>query len=144
MKNCIYILLLSIAFISCEKEKTISEELVGDWMYEREANSNISNFEDLDTAGLMSFASDETGIWSQSNGFVNYSLEWDLQSNDEKISITKFLNGSQVLFPINRIYDLQRTDEDNFTFTYDTEFDVVFDTINVLQQFEQIILKRIK
>jgi len=144
MKNWISILLIVFISISCGKEKTISEELAGEWLYEREAFNSFSPLEDPDTAGFMSFRDDETGNWMKSNSFPNYDFEWDLQSNDQKIAMTKYLTGFGTNFPITTVYDLKRTDEDNFTLTNHFKFESNIDTIEGFEQFENIILLRMK
>ncbi len=142
MRNYICILLIVISAISCGKEKTISEELVGDWFYERETFNSFSIFEDPDTEGFMSFSEDETGNWSQANGFQDFSLEWDLQANDTKIAITRYLIDQPTIFPSTLIYDLQREDEDNFTFTFHIKVESPIDSLEEFEQFENIILTR--
>lgn len=144
MRPLLFIFLISIIFSSCGKEKTISDELVGDWLYERETFNSFTTFEDPDTEGYMSFKEDETGNWSANSTSLNFSLEWDLQSNDEKISITKYIIGQQNVFPSSTIYDITRTDEDNFTFTFHFKAESIIDTIEPFEQFENIILTRME
>lgn len=144
MKKGALLLFVLICFLSCGKEKTISDELVGDWLYERETFNSFSTFEDPDSEGYISFREDETGNWSTSSGFLNFSLEWDLQSNDEKIAITKYGLELQILFPSMTLYDIKRTDEDNFTFTYHIKTESPIDTIEGFEHFENIILSRME
>ena len=144
MKNGILFLFVVICIMSCGKEQTTSDELVGEWFYERETFNSFSSFEDPDTDGFISLSPDETGPWSTSSGFLNYNLEWDLQSNDEKIAFTKYVVGQQNIFPFTTIYDLKRTDENNFTLTYHIKTEPPIDTLDGFEQFENIILTRIE
>lgn len=144
MKKGVLFLFVVICMFSCGKEKTRSDELVGDWLYERETFNSFSTFEDPDTEGYITFREDETGNWSQSIGFLNFSLEWDLQANDEKISITKYALETQIIFPSSTVYDLKRMDEDNFTLTFHIKTESPSDSIPGFEQFENIILKRMK
>lgn len=144
MKKGILFLFIVVCMFSCAKEKTISEELVGDWFYERETFNSFSSFEDPDTEGYISFNEDETGNWNPSLGFLNFSLEWDLQSNDEKISITKYALDPAFFFPSSTLYDMKKTDEDNFTFTFHIKTESSIDSLEGFEQFENIILSRMK
>ena len=129
---------------SCSKEKTISDELVGEWLYERETFRSSSTFEDQDTRGTMSFLEDETGRWTPVQGFSEFDIEWDLQSNDTKISITKVLEGTTSSYNIGLVYDLNRNDEDSFTFTRHIKFESPIDSLEDFEQFENIILTRLE
>ncbi|MDF1696638.1 MAG: hypothetical protein P1U56_12430 [Saprospiraceae bacterium] len=143
MRSITWVLMIALISISCSKNKTISEELVGEWNYERETFNSFSTFEDPDIGGTMVFQDDETGLWSQSNGVFDYDLEWDLQVNDEKIALTKYPNTIGLSIPFTTIYDLTRIDEDNFRLRFHIKFDSPIDTIESFEQFENIILERI-
>lgn len=143
MKNICFMILMLIFCISCGKEKTVSEELVGEWLYERETFNSFSVFEDPDTQGTMIFNEDETGIWASSLGFSEFKIEWDTQVDDSKISITRRLIGSPSSFETGIIYDLTRTDENNFTFTRHIKFEAPADSLDAFEQFENILLTRI-
>ncbi|MEM9544971.1 MAG: hypothetical protein AAGA77_03315 [Bacteroidota bacterium] len=144
MKNYLLFVLLVLVGLGCGKEKTISDELVGDWFYERETHISFSSFDDPDTEGFMSFNDDETGYWESSNGFQSFDLEWDLQMNDSKISITKYFVDQTALFPSNTIFDLTRENEDEFRLTFHLKFESPIDSIETLEQFENIILTRME
>jgi RecQ family ATP-dependent DNA helicase len=124
-------------------KKTISEELVGDWLYERETFNSFSTFEDPDKKGMMVFREDETGMWDSANNFNKFDFEWDLQSNDEKISITKY-HKSQHFFASSTIYDITRADEDNFTFRFHLKLESHIDSLEEFEQFENIIISRVR
>ena len=87
MKN--YFLLFCISLfigISCSENKTVEDDLIGEWIYERETFFSGSTFEDSDVKGTMIFNKDETGIWESANGFsISNEIEWDLQRMDSKI-----------------------------------------------------------
>ena len=142
-KILLFFSIVVLAF-SCSEEKTVGDELVGDWLYERETFNSFTTFEDPDTEGYMSFREDETGNWSAHETMLNFSLEWDLQANDEKIAITKYIIGHQNVFPSTTIYDITRTSEDKFTFTFHFKTESVIDTIEPFEQFENIILTRME
>jgi len=144
MKNFGFVLLILLFAISCAKEKTISEELVGEWVYERETFNSFSTFEDPDTQGNMTLRKDETGDWIPSLGFTNFEIEWDLQADDTKISITKSIVGVPSTVEVGTIYTLNRMDEDNFTITRHIKFEAVADTLEPFEQFENIILTRLE
>jgi hypothetical protein len=144
MKKGLLFLLVIIITLSCGKEKTISDELVGEWFYERETFNSFSSFEDPDTQGIITLNEDETGNWSTSAGFLNFDLEWDLQSNDSKIAITKSVLGQLNIFPYTTIYDLKRTDENYYTLTYHFKTESSIDTLEGFEQFENIIITRMK
>ena len=144
MKKTIWLCCVVLLTLSCQKEKTVSEELIGDWLYERETFNSFTSFEDLDTEGYISFREDETGNWSSNGGFIDYELEWDLQQNDAKISITKYPLNQPFLFPISTIYDLKRTSEDEFTFTFHIVAESPIDSLENFEQFENVILTRMK
>lgn len=129
--------------ISCGKEKTISEELVGNWVYERETFNSFSSFEDPDVAGFINLREDETGDWTPSSGFLNFDLEWDLQAEDQKIAITKSFPDFETPILITRVFDLTRNSEDSFTFRFHQKFESQVDTLEDFEQFENIILTRL-
>ncbi|MFT6334754.1 MAG: hypothetical protein ACI86M_002169 [Saprospiraceae bacterium] len=70
MKNYIKLLCLSLLIgFSCSEGRTVEDDLVGEWIYERETFSSESTFEDPDTRGVMTFNEDETGTWISDDGF---------------------------------------------------------------------------
>lgn len=146
MKNGIILLLFVMVSISCSSDKTISEELEGTWLYEREVFSSGTNFDDPDVRGVISLAADETGEWdSDSPDAFNFGfdLEWDLQANDTKIALTRsFKTFTDTIFSTT-IYTISRKDEDNFTFTHHIKHDSPIDSIEGFEIFENIILLRI-
>ena len=144
MKQFLILLLIAFVSVSCGKEKTVHDELIGDWLYERETFNSFTTFEDFDTEGYISFRDDETGNWSSNEGFIDFSLEWDLQADNEKISITKYPLNQPFLFPINTIFDLKRTNEDYFSLTFHIIAESPIDTLADFEQFENIILTRME
>lgn len=144
MRLIFKIVLCSILCISCAEEKTIKEELVGEWVYERETFDSNSSVDDFDTQGFMILHEDETGTWTPFNGFFYYDVEWNIQSNDQKISMTKYKMGNQNTSIVNTIFDLKRMDEDNYTLTYYLAYKSEIDTTETIENFENIILTRLE
>ena len=144
MKN--YFLLLCISLfvgISCSETRTLEDDLIGEWIYERETFNSSSSFEDPDTRGVMTFNKDETGTWVSDNGLsFAIDLEWDFQQMETKISITKNYSSQTSGFIFSRIYDITQTDEDSFTLRYELNFESQIDTIEPYVNFENIILTR--
>jgi hypothetical protein len=143
MKNYITLFFFALLIgISCSKENTIEDDLVGEWVYERETFISGSTFEDLDTRGVMTFNKDETGTWVSDNGF-NFSneIEWDLQRMDSKISITKIPPPEFSNFSISQIYELKQNGDNEFVFTFEFYLSSL-DSVPTLQRFENIILTR--
>jgi len=145
IKNYILLLLFSAYFaFSCSKSEGIEGDLVGEWVYERETfNSNII-FIDPDTRGIITFYEDETGLWfsDDANNFSTL-LEWDLQSNESEIAITRKFDTETLLPSTTRIYKLNQMDQNNFTLTYEFTLDTIIDgEPTTLSQFENIILTR--
>ena len=144
MKN--YMTLFCFALLiglSCSKTRTIEDDLVGEWIYERETFSSGAIFEDPDTRGIMTFNEDETGTWMSDNGSTFGSeTEWDLQRMDSKISITRILPDQFSSFSTSQIYDLKQDGADSFTFTFQISFDNLLDSIEAFTRFENIILTR--
>ena len=144
MKNYLFFAFLVSVVLGCSKEKTISEELVGHWFYERETHLSFSTFEDLDTEGFMRFNEDETGNWIPSHGFQTFAIEWDFQFDDTKLAITKYVLGQQNFFPSHTVYDITRENEDKITLTFHVKIESVVDTLEDFEQFENIILTRME
>jgi len=144
MKN--YFLLFLVAgfiAISCSTD-SIECDLVGEWVYERETFNSFSTFEDPDTRGIMVFNEDETGTWITNDGFeFGQDIEWDLQSNDSQIAITRKFS-SEFQFPGNtQIYTINQSDQKNFTLKFELRIDDFLDSLNnSFVQFENIILTR--
>lgn len=143
MRMSIYWFAIVVLF-SCTKEETISDKLVGDWVYERETYNSFSSFEDPDTKGLITFRTDETGVWTSSEEFFKFSLEWDFQQGNTKISVTKYPLNTAFLFPSTTIYDITASEDDSFTFTYHIMTESPVDSFPDFEQFENIILTRIQ
>jgi hypothetical protein len=144
MKNYASVLLFTFLFcVSCSKEKTIGDNLIGKWIYERETFSSNSTVEDPDTRGVMTFNEDETGSWISDNGFnFTTETEWDLQGMDSKILITKILPIEISSFGTSQIYDIKQNGEDELTFTFEVSFPSPVDSIASLVRFDNIILTR--
>jgi len=129
--------------VSCSNSNSIEDNLVGEWIYERETFNSGSTFEDSDTRGIMIFNEDETGTWESDNDFnFGTDIEWDLQGMDTKISITRILPDEFSSFSTTQIYDLKQSGEDNFTLTFEFSFNSTQDTIPSITRFENIILTR--
>lgn len=143
MKNYISLFCFSLLIvISCSEDRNIEDDLIGSWIYERESFNSGIPFEDPDTRGVMIFNEDETGSWESDNGFsFRTETEWDLQSLDTKISITR-LPGEFSNFSSTQIYDIKQSGENTFTFTYEFSFNSTQDTIPSITRFENIILTR--
>ncbi len=62
MKNYITLFFFALLIgISCSKDRTIEDDLVGELIYERETFNSGSTFEDTDTRVIMTFNEDEAG-----------------------------------------------------------------------------------
>lgn len=144
MRKLAYILLIAFLTFSCKKDATISEDLIGDWLYERETFDNSTSFEDLDTEGYMSFRRDKSGNWNQSNVFFSFILEWELQSEDTQLSISRELITTPPPSAFTRVFDITRVDENNYILTYHLKIPDPSETIEGLEQFENIILTRME
>ncbi|MFT4535816.1 MAG: hypothetical protein ACJA1A_003010 [Saprospiraceae bacterium] len=154
MKNHITLFCFALLIgISCAKERTIADDLAGEWVYERETFSSSSIFEDSDTRGVMTFNEVETGTWVSDNGFnLGTEIEWDLQRMDTKISITQISSGQFSSFSANQIYEIEQNGDDGFTFSFHfslINFIVPTDTLTIISEpfepftkFETIILTR--
>ena len=94
MRTYLFVLVV-VLFASCKNGVDISEELVGDWIYEREnflKNGSLSPVEDL--SGLINFKEDKSGNWNPSNLLflsLFYDLEWKVDESKDKITIIKDL-----------------------------------------------------
>ena len=144
MKNYIVLFCFSLLIgTSCSEVRTIEDDLVGEWVYEREIFNSSSTFEDPDTRGIMIFNEDETGRWLSDNG-SNFSteIEWDLQRMDSKISITKIIPDEFFGFSTSQIYDMKQSGEDSFTFTFEFSFNSSLDTFETIKRFDNILLTR--
>ena len=153
MKNIIFIFLLFCIATSCEKvEMPILQEeptleptpLIGDWNYVREVLDNDEFPEiDIDTIGTISFLSNETGKWKSSTGINTIDIEWDLQLDDEKISIAKYYNNPNIHEHEFLVYDIVREDDNNYKLIYEFRLtDVILVGIDPLRYRETITLKR--
>lgn len=144
MKIYITIFLVTLLIgISCSDNRTVEDDLAGEWVYERESFISSSTLEDPDTRGIMIFNSDETGTWISDNGSnFGTEIEWDLQRMDSKISITKIFPEQFGLFGFSQIYDINQSGEDNFTFTFEVKIESLIDSIESFSRFENIILTR--
>jgi len=147
MRNYLFIFIIVFLGVSCDEAPEISEELIGEWIYERELFLKDGSFSTVDDlSGLINFNEDKTGNWNPSNPlFLSffYELEWKVDESKDKITIIKELVSEfTVSVPTTRDYDLKRTDENTFTFTYLLEsLDEVTNTVEVIE-FENIILTR--
>ncbi len=144
MKNYILLFCCSLFIgISCSENPSIEDDLVGEWIYERETFNSGSTFEDPDTRGFMVFNEDETGRWDSDNGSSFTSeIEWDLQRMDSKIAITRIFPDALSGFSTTQIYDIKQSGEDSFTFTFEFSFSSQLDTTPLTTRFENIILTR--
>lgn len=143
MKKYLFFLSIALVSISCQKDKTITEELVGNWVYERETFNSFSTFEDPDTEGFINLNADETGEWTPSNNILNFDLEWDLQDQDQKIAITKSIELVDNTILSTTVYDITRKSEDEFMFRFHQKFESQIDSIEDFEMFENIILTRL-
>ncbi len=145
MKKLFPFLLLTVIISSCSSDKTIEDELVGSWLYERETFNSFSTFEDPDVSGELILRLDETGTWKTDIGFTSREIEWDLQMKDSKIAITKTFGDVFNNIALTTIYDITRNGEDDFTFTSHRKFtNNNSEPSEPFEQFENIILTRIK
>lgn len=135
---------ISILTISCQNGEDITEELIGNWVYERETFNHMPPMGEVkDVSGLIKLEIDGTGFWDPSIPSLNSLLEWQVDKCGDQITIIKTVYVTNVeVFPKTRIYELKRTDENNFTLTYLLEgLDEMTNTMEVLE-FENIILTR--
>ena len=127
MRNCIYILFAVFLCLSCEEsemvpveiEKTLSENLIGNWRYKK--NQPPFSF-NSDVSGTMSFESDETGIKISDAGGNRSHIEWDLQVNDTKIAISLYPEDDMNASGQNDLYDINFIDENSIQFYQYKEF----------------------
>lgn len=145
MKNYMLLFLFALLFgYSCSESNSIEDDLVGEWVYERETFISGVTFEDSDKRGIMIFNKDETGRWLSDSEFnIAENIEWDLQSMDTKIAITKKYPESFMFTETPQLYDLAKNNEDQFTFTYSYKFESFPDSLGGdFEIFENIILVR--
>jgi len=136
MKYSFYIFLIVLMSISCGKEKTVSDELLGVWQYERETFQSNTAFEDPDVAGVLLLRADGTGFWISSTVFKNDTFQWELLNMDAQIKLT--IDPPVEFFsPKETIYDLTRNNENSFTLTFEEQSDGI-------EKFENIILTRVE
>ena len=127
--------------LSCSKEVSKEENLIGDWIYSREYDKLESTYNDTDIKGIITFNEDETGNWMRTNIInTNTKFEWDLQQMDRRISISKGLNYITSSHTTTKVYEFWLSG-DELTLTYEV-YNFIPDPA-VLVEFEQIALKKI-
>ncbi len=121
MKNHLTLLFFTLLIgVSCSKERTIEEDLIGDWIYERTYYKEGSTYNDTDTKGIITFNEDETGNWMRINILnINTPFEWDMQDMDRRIAISKNLNHVSSSQTNTKVYELRRNGIDQLTLTYE-------------------------
>ena len=143
MKIYLAIILITLSFISCQNDKFITLDLVGDWEYERETSSTFNYLLDFDKRGIISFDSDGVGIWNESNGKYNFDLEWILDGDSQKIEITKF-DQDQNLEIVDKIeFCVERINNMTLILEFEEEIISPLDPSFFMLSFENIKLTRI-
>jgi len=140
------VIFLGVTLLSgCSKSDSIEDRLVGEYVYERET-FNGGTFEDQDVKGLMTFNSDETGLWNPADGVFTGAapeFEWDLQGDDTRIAITRSSSFLDDNIYSTLVYDLSENDG-VFSFRYFFEFENFQDTTSSIVRFENIILTPVR
>ena len=145
LKNIFSILVIILVLTSCSKEKTISEELVGNWLYERETNINFSATMDPNTLGDFHFDEIETGTWNQSNPITKKSaIQWKLQDNDTKLAITNLATGDPNFAVSTTVYDLVRVTENNFRLRLYSNDQFMVEPMEITTYFDNVVLMRME
>ncbi|MFT6334752.1 MAG: hypothetical protein ACI86M_002171 [Saprospiraceae bacterium] len=142
MKNCITLLLFLLIGISCSKEITQEDKLIGEWIYERVFFSTSSSFSKNDTKGTMEFNENEKGVWvSESELVPKVNFEWDFQSSGSKLAITRLSTFESLLYDKTRIYSVSDRSENTFTLNFQYSIPNI-DTLLAMELFENIIFTR--
>ncbi|MEM9544970.1 MAG: hypothetical protein AAGA77_03310 [Bacteroidota bacterium] len=135
MKNILYFLFFSFLIISCCDDLVETDELIGDWEFEREVTpeSSLDTFEINDKSGVFTFSTNGFGRRESVINIFDFELEWSINDCGKQISIRK--TGFTAID--TRTYDIERIDDDNIIFEGIIRREVTPDsTIETIERFE--------
>lgn len=133
--------LVSVLFTSCQSDFEV-EDLTGSWSYKRENSNTFNYLLDTDVKGTMSFASDGSGVWNDSEGAYNFNLEWALLDDSQEIEITKF-NPQTHIFVNKQKFSITRINNSTIMLEWMKQIKDPWDYPLVVDFFEKIELKRL-
>ena len=142
MRTFITIALITIFCTSCQDEKILEEEIIGEWTYERELSPTFNNLLDYDESGTLSFNSDGTGIWNDLTEEYNFSLTWHFDEALHSIEIAKFDKDQNLEFVENIKFIVTRQNDEILRLEFKEEIPSVLDTNQVIIHFEYITLTK--
>ena len=139
MKNNLFYLFFTIIFASCCDQIIDSDELIGDWEFQREVipEESFATNEVNDTIGIFTFSTNGFGRRESVISTFDYELEWSLNDCGKQISIRKSGFGGID----TRTYEIERIDDDNVIFQGIIRREVGPDT--AMETIERLVLSRI-
>ncbi len=142
-----YLILTIFLAYSCQGDKLIEEDLIGEWIYERELSSTFSNLLDRDIAGKIILSSEGTGSWDSDlilvgpvSLDVSFDLVWQFDENKKQVELIKTSTSSSA--ETLRTYTVQKLTANRINLIYENKIVNNFETINIIDEFENIFLTR--
>ena len=131
MRKLIFMLLLGLITVSCQKEMSISDELIGEWTY---SNKVLANKPEVQMTfnlgpdyGLMTFECDGNGKWDSNSIFSDNDkhsqMNWQLDSDEQNITLTKSKHPLDPTIITSGDYMVTRIDRFNYILVMEHIFD---------------------
>ena len=118
MKNYFFILMIAFLGFSCGDEDTlelvVDHDIVGNWEYKEENNSNLTTIASIPRTGNIYFESDNTGR-KKTASLSDFTFEWTLINDEQEITIVE--DNWAIPAQGTNTYKINRVDKDNFILT---------------------------